>query len=196
MRLLEELFNRVKVIVAQEESEKRHKEFLIEKQKREAEEAEEEEAKRLRLEKEEQELKEKIARNLAEAEKQNSSDEHDANADGEFELRKNLMELNDSNKSNSSPERPSLSNAPIVMPRAVLLSNPQLQSQIQTNQAKLYDEEDIVESNHSQKSNEEIEADKVSDTSQNNNEKFEESQSQSETDLVSNDSKSNESHND
>lgn len=52
MRLLEELFNRVKVVVAQEEMEKREKELSVEREKRLIEEASLEQAKRIKIEQE------------------------------------------------------------------------------------------------------------------------------------------------
>lgn len=52
MRLLEELFNRVKVVVAQEELDKREKMLKDEKRKREIEEANQENLKKIRMEQE------------------------------------------------------------------------------------------------------------------------------------------------
>lgn len=66
MRLLEELFNRVKNLVAREDYEKREKELKENREKKEEEEKLSEEAKRRKFELEEQELQEKIERNLKE----------------------------------------------------------------------------------------------------------------------------------
>jgi splicing factor, arginine/serine-rich 17 len=66
MRLLEELFNRVKNLVSREEYEKREKELKESKEKKEEEEKQSEEAKRRKFEQEEKELQAKIEKNLRE----------------------------------------------------------------------------------------------------------------------------------
>jgi arginine/serine-rich splicing factor 17 len=129
MRLLEELFNRVKVGVAQEELEKHQKNVEEAKRKKQADDANEENIKRAKHQQEELELREKVEANLA-REEAAAAAARQMEEDGEFELRK---------VQNSPGDQQNMA-AGKVMPRAVLLSNAQQLQQM--SQAKLYDDEE------------------------------------------------------
>lgn len=142
MRLLEELFNRVKVIVQKEEQEKYMKELKEANTRREQEEADQENIKKMKLEKEEQELQEKVQHNI----KLKEEAEAAANAEQpeEFELRKSPLK----GDKNSPVRSPSGNIDPTSqLPRSLLLSQQQQQPQQSTTprKAALYDEEDPVE---------------------------------------------------
>lgn len=140
MRLLEELFNRVKDKVEQEDSERRKKEIEQEIQKRQAEEADIELAKKIKMEQEEAELREKIAKNL-EQKKEDNEDEME-----HFELRKDTLVQSE----NRSPKESS-HDAVVLPPRALLINNPKVQP-IQV-KPSLYDDD---EPNNESKSDGEI----------------------------------------
>ncbi len=136
------------MIVAQEELEKREKEKQEAKKKRKLEEENQELLKKKQKEQEEIELREKVEKNLLakslEEEKANRQDEPIE----EFELRKDTLPKSE-NQNISSPEANADKSAqpgglpnPHVMPRAVLLSNAQLQQQLQAQKARLYDDEE------------------------------------------------------
>lgn len=133
MRLLEELFNRVKTAVAQEEMEKREKELSVEREKRIMEEATIEQAKKLKIEQEvlvylrvksgecwiktglgwkEAELNEKIRQNL-EKQQQMAREAAFREEIGEFELRKKT--------SDDSPGGSSGAGGQMPVPRSIIL---------------------------------------------------------------------------
>jgi len=176
MRLLEELFNRVKVaiclifiqnkiknlnikqnkkkvIVNKEDHEKRLKEIKEAEQKREQDELNQETIKKIKQEQEEQELKEKILKNLTKQQQREQEQQNDSDKDDfEFELRKTTMTAitNDKSASNS-PDN----NAKVPMPRALILSQQQLQK------PQLYDDDEpmndqIVESTSTENNNIEV----------------------------------------
>jgi hypothetical protein len=154
MRLLEELFNRVKVIVAQEELGKREKEMKEIKLKRKQEEENQEFMKKLKQEQEEQELREKQKNKLSQNPEETQNKENTDYQIEEFELRKDTLH-NNSNQS-TSPEN--INNSSLisyishsnthVMPRSVLLSNFQFQQQLKTQTPKLYDDEEILDNSN------------------------------------------------
>jgi hypothetical protein len=154
MRLLEELFNRVKVIVAQEELKKRDRVMKEEKLKRKKEEENQELMKKLKQEQEE-ELKEKLKTQLTDNTQENLNNDNSDDQIEEFELRKDTLP-NSINQSlspekintNTSISQSSHSNT-YVMPRSVLLSNVQLQQQLKSQTPKLYDDEEILNDSNS-----------------------------------------------
>lgn len=144
MRLLEELFNRVKMAVAQEEMEKRQKELSEEREKRILEEANMESAKKVKIEQEEAELNEKIRLNL-EKQKQLLREAAEREEYGDVELRKNPTTM-DSEDGNSNPGGCSTSSAQLAVPRSIILAQnlSPFQSSAASNttpRAQLYDDD-------------------------------------------------------
>ncbi len=131
MRLLEELFNRVKSIVGKEEQEKYLKELKEAEARREMEEVEQEKAKLAKLEMQEMELQEKIQHNIKMQEEAAALAESAREAE-EFELRKSP--LSDENQSVKSPSAVGLDAN--QLPRAVMLAG-----QLGKQTSSLYDEE-------------------------------------------------------
>lgn len=136
MRLLEELFNRVKVIVVKEEQEKYIKELKEENNKREIEEANQENIKKIRLEQKEQELQEKILENIKFQEE--SENAVNAETPEEFELRKSPIVKNETNSPEFKLVQGELTSH---VPRSLLLSGQQITKKSNV----LYDDEDQVE---------------------------------------------------
>ncbi len=132
MRLLEELFNRVKAIVSKEEQEKYVKDMKEAEARREVEEAEQEKAKLAKLEQQEQELQEKIQQNIR-LQEEAAALAGSSEAVEEFELRKSPIEgerLAGRSPSTAGGEASQL-------PRSLLLAGHQAGKQA----SLLYDEE-------------------------------------------------------